>query len=258
MPDIAVVVRRIVDEEDAQKGYCCIAGRINPWNSALCVCTDWIAANLGKHIEGYHLATGDGVIIGHLYYARSQHALVPYRIEPGATVIYCEWVKQKYQGRGLGKHLFTTFLGEEKKNKSKGIVVITGDAVGNVSPQTYLDRGFAITHREETQQLLYLPVSQESIEIQAFEPQLNVGRKTPVEIHVIRGFMCPQEIATQLILEDVVKEFGDQAILKEVMLSPESLLKYGTASGIFINGKQKLGGGEMEEAVRQAIAEELR
>jgi hypothetical protein len=46
-------------------------------------------------------------------------------------------------------------------------------------------------------------------------------------------------------------------MLREVTLTPETLPEYGIAKGILINGRQKLGGGETEEAVRQAISEEL-
>jgi hypothetical protein len=42
-----------------------------------------------------------------------------------------------------------------------------------------------------------------------------------------------------------------------VPLTPETLREYGVAKGIFINGRQKLAGGETEEQVRQAILEEF-
>jgi hypothetical protein len=73
----------------------------------------------------------------------------------------------------------------------------------------------------------------------------------------MKGYMCPHEVATQLALLKVVKEFGNKVILKEVVLTPDTLSEYGAASGIFINGKRNLGGDEMEQAIRQAIEEEL-
>jgi hypothetical protein len=45
--------------------------------------------------------------------------------------------------------------------------------------------------------------------------------------------------------------------VREVWVTPEKVRQYGVSQGIFINGKQKLGGAETEEAVRKALREEL-
>jgi hypothetical protein len=69
--------------------------------------------------------------------------------------------------------------------------------------------------------------------------------------------MCPFEVSTEVILREVAREFGDQVTLREASLTPETLREYGVAKGVFINGRQKLVGGETEEQVRQAIQEEF-
>jgi len=257
MSELSVRVQRLIDEKDAQSAYCCMGGGTARWAPALCVCRDWIAENLGKYIEGYHMVLEDNEVIGHLYYAPSDQALIPYRIEPEVTVIYCEWVQQAYQGKGFGKQLFEYFLGEMKRDKRKGIAIVTNDEGGEAQARAYLARGFEVIHSQAAEQLLYLPLTQTSIRFQYLEQKQKHKRNSPVEIHVMKGYMCPHEVATQLALQKVVKEFGDKVILKEVILTPDTLSEYGAASGIFINGKRNLGGDEMEQAVRQAIEEEL-
>ena len=74
---------------------------------------------------------------------------------------------------------------------------------------------------------------------------------------VLKGYLCPHEIATLLRLRDLAGEFGDRVVLREVPLTLETLREYGAAKGFFINGRPKLGGGETEEAVRRAILEEF-
>jgi hypothetical protein len=69
--------------------------------------------------------------------------------------------------------------------------------------------------------------------------------------------MCPYEVSSEMLLREVAQEFGDQVTLREVPLTSETLREYGVAKGIFINGRQKLTGGETEEQVRQAILEEF-
>ena len=86
---------------------------------------------------------------------------------------------------------------------------------------------------------------------------MNTHKGAPVEIVVLNGYLCPFEVSTYLLLRQVAREFGSRVILREVLLTPETLRSYGASRGIFINGRQKLFGGEPEEAIRQAIQEEL-
>jgi hypothetical protein len=79
----------------------------------------------------------------------------------------------------------------------------------------------------------------------------------PVEIVLLNGYLCPFEVSTHLLMRQVAQEFGSQVLLREVTLTRESLQEYGAAYGVFINGRQKLFGGESEAAIRQAIREEL-
>jgi hypothetical protein len=69
--------------------------------------------------------------------------------------------------------------------------------------------------------------------------------------------MCPYEVSTLLLLRSVVQEYAEDVILRDVWLTPETLQQYGVAKGIFINGQQKLSGGESEGAIRQAIVDEF-
>ena len=48
--------------------------------------------------------------------------------------------------------------------------------------------------------------------------------------------MCPYEVSTEVLLREVAREFGDQVILREVALTPETLREYGVAKGVFIHG----------------------
>jgi hypothetical protein len=78
-----------------------------------------------------------------------------------------------------------------------------------------------------------------------------------VEILVLSGYMCPYEAATLMLLPGVVKEFGEQVVLRQITLTPETLQDYGAARGIFVNGRPRLAGAETEEAVRRIILEEI-
>ncbi|MFO7623007.1 MAG: GNAT family N-acetyltransferase [Anaerolineales bacterium] len=257
MDELHVSVKRLRTDDDAQKSYCCMTEVPTPWPEALCSCRSWVTRNLGTLVEGYHLELGTGEVIGHLYYAITPQALIAYELQPNVGVLYCEWVQRRFQGRGLGKLLFEAFLAEMKDQGCLGILVEASEVDDQMHVRHYIGRGFRPVYEAGSQQMLYLPVNSPEIRIQPLQARLRPGRGLPVEVTILSGYACPYEISTYMILRQVVREFGHQVVLREVILSPESLHEYGAARGIFINGQQKLFGGEPEQAIRQAILEEM-
>ncbi len=250
-------IKRLQSPDDAQKAYCCMTEVASPWPEALCLCRDWVANNLGQFVEGYHLQSEAGEVIGHLYYAPSERALFPYQLEPDVTVLYCDWVQTPYQGQNLGRQLYASFLEDRRQAGSKGIVMEATDLAGQMHYEHYLKRGFKILFESGHRRLLYHPLSQPRIEIQPLPARVRPQRKTPAEVLILNGYLCPYEASTLVLVRAVAQEFGDQVRIKEVWLTPETLREYGAAKGVFINGALKLTGAETEGSIRQAIAEEL-
>ena len=257
MAELSVVVKRLEGAEDTQNAYCCMMEVPTPWPQALCQCRDWISDNLGRYVEGYHLELESGEVIGHLYYALSDQALFPYEVESGVAVLYCDWVQKSYQGKGLGKQLFDTFLSEMRQDGVKGVLVEATDIQGQMHFEHYQARGFKQIYARDHLVLLYLPITQDQVQPRPLTPRIQPHKGVPLEILILNGYMCPYDVSTQVALRHVAHEFGDQVVLIDAKLTPETLRDFGVAKGIFINGKQKLAGGETEEAIRQAIFEEL-
>jgi len=252
-----IVVKRLRGAEDARQAFPCMCEVPTPWPEALEACRAWIGENLGRYVEGYHLYDPSGNVVGQLYYAPSEHALVPYEIEPGVAVIYCEWVQRRWQGKGLGLQLFATFKEDARSTGCKGIVVEGTDREEQMYYQHYLARGFTIIHETDDRKLLYLPLSQPQVRVSPLQPRIPSRRGIPVEILVLTGYLCPFEMPARLLLLEVAREFGDRVLLRQESLTRETLRRYGAASGIFINGRSKLAGATSEDAIRQAIIEEL-
>lgn len=258
MNDTPVVqVKRLLRDDDAQRAYCCMTEVPSPWTNALCQCRDWVREHLGVHVDGYHLQLESGEVIGHIYFSRSENALFSYQVEPGAVVLYCEWVQQRYQRMGFGTRLFEAFITAQRENNAKGILIETTDIEGQMHFSHYQHRGFQTIHESGHQKLMFLPLTAEQVEFQQRQVKIRSRRGIPVEIHLFRGFLCPYEVSTQILVRNIAQEFGNQVVLHEIWLTAETLEKYGAASGVLINGKRKLAGGEAERAVRQAIMEEL-
>ncbi len=255
--DGQVIVKRIESAGEAQQAFCCTAEVPTPWPAALNVCRTWVSQNLGRYVEGYHVQDANGVAVGQLYYAASERALVPYEIEPGVAVLYCEWVQRRHQGQGLGRQLFAAFEAAMRDQGSKGILVEATTREDQMHYRHYLARGFTVVHEAGDRRLLYLPLGQPQVSVRPFEPRLQPRRGLPVEILILAGYLCPFETATQMLLLDVAREFGERVVVRHEVLSPETLQRYGVAYGVFINGHPKLSGATTEEAIRQAIIEEF-
>ena len=257
MSEREVVIKRIRAAEDAQKAYCCMTEVPTPWPQALCQCRDWVTNNLGRYVEGYHLIKPDGEVIGHLYYALSEQALFPYQVETGAAVLYCEWVQKRYQGMGYGTMLFNAFISDRAQADDLGILVEATDIEGQMHYRHYKVKGFELIHERGHRKLLYLPIKQRQVKVVPLVERITPRSAFPIEITILNGYMCPHEVSTMIQLRSIIPEFGDQVILRDIWLTPETLHEFGAAKGVFINGRQKLAGGETEEAIRQAIREEL-
>jgi GNAT superfamily N-acetyltransferase len=255
MSELQVIVKRI-QVDDAPQCYCCMTEVPTPWPEALCQCRSWIGANLGRYAEGFH-AQVDEQVIGHLYYAISDRALFPYEVEPGAAVMYCEWVQRRYQGQGIGRKLFDAFVSEASAQNFKGILVEATDLEGQMNYRHYVSRGFNVVQEQGYRKLMYLALHQPSITARPLQPSITPHRSVPVHVLILSGYLCPLDVSTQMLLLDVAHEFADQVTVKQELLTPETLKRYGVANGIFINGRQKLTGATTEEAIRQAIVEEM-
>ena len=257
MDNLETTVKRLKGPADAQKAYCCMTEVPTPWPQALCMCRDWVTANLGQFVEGYHLQLADDEVVGHLYFASSERALFPFDLEADVSVLYCDWVQRRYQGQGFGKRLFTAFLEDLIQEGCKGVVVEATDTESQMHFKHYLGRGFEILYERGHRKVLYLPLAKPKIDIRPLATQIQPEAKTPVEILILNGYLCPYEASTMVLIRDIAREFGEQVALKEVWLTPETLREYGQAKGVFINGRLSLTGAETEVSIRQAIQEAI-
>jgi len=247
---------RLSDPKEAAKAYPCATESPRPfWADGLELSRSWFTENLGKHVEGFHLEEGNK-IIGHIYWAPSERALVPYWAEPGVAWLYCEWVQQAYRGQGHMRELFSAFLEHLRGEGYKGVLVGATDYEGYMHHAHFAKRGFHSI--EGYDGLMYLPLKQASVGVEPLGAKVGREGRASVEILVIGSLFCPVGAAAVLYLRKVAADFGDRVALREVPAGPEALSRYGVADGIFINGEPKFFGPVTEAQVRAAIEEELR
>jgi len=242
---------------EAAGAYPCATETPTPfWAEGLPLSRDWFAQNLGKHVEGFHLEE-DGEVIGHIYWAPSERALVPYKTEPGAAWLYCEWVQRPHQGKGHMRKLFEAFLEHLRSEGCKGVLVGATDFEGYMHHRHFTKRGFRVIREDNGGKLMYLPLRQESVQVEPLTSRVAYGGTAPVEVLILGSRFCPVGASAVLAIRRVAVEFGGQVKVKEVPASRETLARYGIADGIFLNGKPAFFGPVTEEQVRAKIREEL-
>jgi len=239
----------------AERACPCMTEGPVPWAQALDACRRWMAEHAGRTVDGLHLEDA-GQVVAHVYYTASEEALIPYRVEPGVAVVHCEWVQRRHQGKGYARTLCHSLARHAAAQGYKGILVAATDDEQCMHHRHFECRGYRILAVAGPMHLLYLPLTQATVDVQPLPLRIAPRRSPPVEVIVFTGGFCPFEAATGQLAVDVAREFGRRVALTAVPASRRALDQYGVASGVYVNGT-RMPGGEPEEAIRRAIREAL-
>jgi N-acetylglutamate synthase-like GNAT family acetyltransferase len=243
-----------VTSADIDSTYCCASTIPPAWADLLKESREWFKVNLGKHVEGYHLLD-DGKVVGHIYYAASENAIMPYEVEPNVACIYCTEMLKEYLHKGYGKIMFGYARADLKAQGSKGMMVAATEFKEFMHHELFLKQGFKTIQEHSPFRIMYYPLNQESIRVRIL-PLGYSPSKDKVEVTLFKNFFCAVSPYMYRLIERVAQSFGDKVKLVEIEATPQTVRKYGT-EGPLINGKIKLFGPASEEQVRKAIQEEI-
>jgi len=224
------------------------------WAEHLPESKKWFKANLGRHVEGYHLLDGDKVV-GHVYYAASENALLPIEAEPKVAVIYCTEMLRDYMNKGYGKAMFDYVKDDLKKQGFKGILVDASDLKEYMFYEHFLKQGFRVVKEHPPFKLMYFPLTRDRVKVKLLELNYKPS-KDRVEVTLFKNFFCPVGVYMYHLIKKTARSFGDKVKIVEVDATPETLRKYG-ATDPLINGKVKILGPASEDDVKKAIQEEI-
>lgn len=235
----------------------CMAEVPTPWPQAVQVCRDWLAEHVGTAVYGLHLLDPAGQVAGHVYYTPAEEALIPYRVEPGVAVVHCEWVQRRHQGQGYSRLLCDSLAGRLAEEGWKGILVAATDDEACMHYRHFACRGLRPLDQPGPMRLMYRPLAQETVDVEAIDLRIQPRRERPVDVLVFRGGFCPYEVSTTLAVLEVAREFGPGVRVREVPFTAETVRALGAAGGVWINGRRFPAAGAPEEEVRRAIGQAL-
>lgn len=247
---------RKVTLDDVEATYCCMKEVPSgvSWAEALPESREWFKANLGKHVEGYHLLE-DNKVVGHIYYAMSENALLPYEIEQNVACVYCTEMLRDYMHKGYGKMMFDYMKNDLKKKGVKGIMIPATDFKEWMHYELFLKQGFRVVKEHPPYKVMYFPLTKKSIAVKVLALNYTPSRDK-VEVTLFSNFFCPVGAYMYHLIKEVAQGFGDKVKIVELGGTLENVQRYGTADPL-INGKIKLFGPASEEDVKKAIQEEM-
>lgn len=242
--------------DDLEATYCCmkeVPSEVS-WAECLPESREWFKANLGKHVEGYHLLD-DERVVGHIYYAMSEKALVPYEIEQNVACIYCTEMLRDYMHKGYGKMIFDYMKNDLKKKGVKGIMISATEFKEWMHFELFLKQGFRVIKEHPPYKVMYFPLTKKNIAVKVLDLNCTPSRDK-VEVTLFNNSFCPVSAYMYHLIKKVAQSFGDKVKIVEIEATLENVRRYGTAEPL-IDGKIKLFGPASEEEVEKAIQEEI-
>jgi N-acetylglutamate synthase-like GNAT family acetyltransferase len=241
---------------DLDETYCCVT-ELPPgasWATGLSESRRWFENNLGKHVEGYHLLD-DGKVVGHVYYAASEKAIVPYEIEPGVACVYCTEMLGDYAHKGYGRMMFDYVKNDLKRQGFKGIMVPATDFKEFMHYELFQKHGFKVIMEHAPFKVMYFPLTKQNINVKLIGLNYKPS-KDKVEVTLFNNFFCPVGPYMYRLIKKAAQRFGDKVKIVEIEATLETVRKYGTTDPL-INGKIKIFGPASETDVNKAIQEEI-
>lgn len=248
---------QVVHDSDSADAYPCATETTLPWSDGLPISREWFGKNLGEYVEAFHLQDDNGKVVGHIYWAPSERALAPYKIEDHVAYVYCEWIQREHRGKGGMRMLFDEFADYLHRQGFKGILVDGTDIEEFMHSRHFEKRGFQIIRESENGRLLYYPLAQKTVQVEPLQPKVAPEGKAPVHLLVVGSHFCPVSASAVLALRKVSQEFGENVSLREIPANNQSKDQFGVSNGIFINGRAAFFGPVEEETVRQTLRKEI-
>jgi GNAT superfamily N-acetyltransferase len=162
------------------------------------------------------------------------------------TLINCINIipNSSYRGKGYGKLLLEEAEIDVKK-LSKGVAVIAHNHPRWMPASFFTKRGYKVVDEQdgEIKEMLMLKAFH-PVESPKFVKQKYDYKPKPISgkivVEIFWSGVCPHNLLSVELLKDVLSEFGNKVLIKEVAtndLPLDAIKKYGYGYGVYINGK---------------------
>ena len=135
---------------------------------------DQILPSLQKHLRGNIQGIGavsDERCVGYMLFGPLREVALPIScVLQDIPVIFCYYTEKKYRSKELDRLLMDEVL-KHLKN-APGILTLSSDSKEYMPAKSFIKMGFRSVVQNNNLQILFLPLKQESIEAELFNPEL--------------------------------------------------------------------------------------
>lgn len=182
-----------VSMENLYESPCC--GIKNTEHKGFIRKTDWLKAYLGKGVKAKVLYTEDNRQFGYIEYLPGQYAWRTVEADDH-MFIHCIWTfYKKYKGKGYGKLLIQSAIDDAKKEKMKGVAVVTRRRPWLAGSEIFLKNGFESVDKAPPDYELLVKKFNKSAPDPKFKDNREEKLKKYAEgLTIIRADQCPHSI----------------------------------------------------------------
>lgn len=137
---------QIIGTNAGNIGACSHCGNKNAKNLGHRRKTNWLKDQYAEGLRYKVLRSEKSGDVGMIEYALGNHAWRPVEAE-GYLVIHCLWVLGKHKGKGLGSLLLRSCLEDARKNKCRGVAVVTSSDSLMAKSDLFIKAGFVSVDR---------------------------------------------------------------------------------------------------------------
>ncbi|WP_462319184.1 GNAT family N-acetyltransferase [Marinilabilia sp.] len=154
---------------------------------------EWFSKYYPKGLRIKAVVSNEGGYQGMLEYLPGEYAHRPVNAS-GYMFIHCVFMgfKKEFKGKGYGSSLISACIDDARKQKLKGVAVVTRKGSFMAKPDIFLKNGFEVVDVIKPDfQLLALKFDQES-EDPSFKAEMQENLKNYQEgLTILRSFQCP-------------------------------------------------------------------
>jgi len=194
--------------------------------------------------------------IGHLLLGTTTVLGIPLLIQPEVPVILCTYVKRGYEKKGVG-----TSLIEAAKSSFQdvpGLLILTTKSRMYMPFQRFERFGFKEIYIHDFWKIGYLPIQQETVHVEFYEPELEWDYVKPFTL--IPGGYCPFMLHIWQIQKRAAESFKHYAPVKEMRLEEARTKAPNVTPGFYVFGKtapaKPMFGWQFKRYIQKAIRKE--
>ena len=198
---------QIIDTNASNIGGCSLCGNKKTNNPGHRRKANWLKQRYAEGLRYKVLRSAKFGDIGMIEYTLGNQAWRPVEAE-GYLVIHCLMVNGKHQGKGLGSMLLESCFRDAKKNKCRGVAVVTSSDSFMARSDLFIKAGFVLVDRIPPYELLVKKLKKRAPEPRFIVERERLFNKYRNGLTILAADQCPYVVKSAERIAEASKAWG--------------------------------------------------